>query len=426
MTLRARAALEAADVVIGHTTYIKLVRDLIPGKQVIAKGMTAELKRCREALQQAAAGHTVALVSSGDSGIYGMAGPTYEVLLQSGWRPNTDIQVEVIPGSTAAITCAALVGAPLTHDFCTISLSDLLTPWPVIAGRLEAAARADFVVALYNPKSARRRQQLLAAQRLLLRHRRPDTPVAIVTAAHREQQRIEYCTLGELANGEIGMLSTILVGNRSTFFREGLMITPRGYEHKYQPLTGEPRAGEKPGRSLSLGLAGWRTTLHRDLRDRPATSLAALARKLEVPLGDVLVAITEDGAPSAASGYRATPMGAPQLARVLDALRPWVGLRVVVASGAGVRAELRIRGDELQSMGDELIVIHQRFTLHLPWSDVAALWLITDGRTSHGAYCLDDRQEPLCEFWLTSDQPGSNGTAKLRFLKTRDRFLAAN
>nr|MBS0021659.1 precorrin-3B C(17)-methyltransferase [Gammaproteobacteria bacterium] len=167
MTLRARTALQAADVVIGHTTYIRLVRNLISGKQVIAKGMTAEIDRCREALEQAKEGKTVALVSSGDSGVYGMAGPAYEVLLQSGWRPGTGIAVEVIPGSTAAVTCAALVGAPLTHDFCTISLSDLLTPWPVIAGRLEAAARSDFVVALYNPKSMRRRQQLIEAQRLL-------------------------------------------------------------------------------------------------------------------------------------------------------------------------------------------------------------------------------------------------------------------
>ncbi|MDY6957505.1 MAG: precorrin-3B C(17)-methyltransferase, partial [Pseudomonadota bacterium] len=156
MTQRAREAIAASDVVIGYSTYIKLVTPLLSGKRVIRKGMTEEIDRCVEAHAHAREGRTVALISSGDIGIYGMAGPTYEVLLQAGWHPDSDIEVEVVPGATALSACAALVGAPLTHDFCAISLSDLLTPWPVIARRLEAAARADFVVALYNPKSGRR------------------------------------------------------------------------------------------------------------------------------------------------------------------------------------------------------------------------------------------------------------------------------
>ncbi|HNL92809.1 MAG TPA: precorrin-3B C(17)-methyltransferase, partial [Pseudomonadales bacterium] len=172
MTARARAAITQADTVIGYTTYIKLVADLIDGKEVIRKGMTEELDRCHEALARAREGKNVALVSSGDSGVYGMAGPTYEVLLESGWRPGDGVEVEVVPGSSAINSCAALVGAPLTHDACTISLSDLLTPWPTIMRRIEAAARADFVIALYNPKSGRRTQQIVEAQRILLQYRK--------------------------------------------------------------------------------------------------------------------------------------------------------------------------------------------------------------------------------------------------------------
>ena len=148
MSFKAKAAISESDVVIGYTTYIKLVKDLLDGKEVIRKGMTEEIDRCIEAYEQAKQGKTVALISSGDIGVYGMAGPTYEVLLQAGWTPRDDIQVEIVPGSTALSACASLVGAPLTHDFCSISLSDLLTPWPVIARRIEAAGHADFVIAL--------------------------------------------------------------------------------------------------------------------------------------------------------------------------------------------------------------------------------------------------------------------------------------
>lgn len=262
MTARARSAIAEADTVVGYATYIKLVEDLLDGKEVVKKAMTEELDRAIEALERARAGKKVALISSGDAGVYGMAGPTYEVLFQAGWTPESGIEVEIVPGASALNTCAALVGAPLTHDFCAISLSDLLTPWPVIARRLDAAASADFVVALYNPKSGRRTGQIVEAKRLFLRHRRPDTPVAVVKSAYRPKQRIEFTTLAQMNECDIGMLSTVLIGNSNTFVRDGLMITPRGYANKYDVESGEARNGERAGRSLSSGLLGWIDTMH--------------------------------------------------------------------------------------------------------------------------------------------------------------------
>ena len=277
MTERARAAIAQADTVIGYVTYIKLVADLLEGKEVIRKSMTEELDRAIEALDRARLGKKVALISSGDAGIYGMAGPTFEVLFQAGWIPPEplpcgnlpagSVEVEIIPGTSALNACAALVGAPLTHDFCAISLSDLLTPWPVIARRLHAAASADFVTALYNPKSGRRTQHIVQAQQLFLRHRRPDTPVAIIKSAYRSRQHIVLTTLAEMTNHDIGMLSTVLIGNSNTYVQNGLMVTPRGYANKYNVAAENgseksAHAGEKAGKSLSSGLAGWLQTLH--------------------------------------------------------------------------------------------------------------------------------------------------------------------
>ncbi len=257
MSARAVEVIKNSDVIIGYTTYISLVKDLIKDKQVVRKGMTEEIDRCIEAYEQARKGKTVAIVSSGDIGIYGMAGPTYEVLFQSGWTPDSKISLEVVPGTTALSACAALVGAPLTHDFCSISLSDLLTPWPTIACRLESAGKGDFVIALYNPKSGRRTKQILEAQNILLHYRRANTPVAIVKSAYRRKQRIEYTTLDKMSECEIGMLSTVLIGNSSTFMQHQLMVTPRGYANKYQNLTGNILSGEKAGHSLSMGLDSW-------------------------------------------------------------------------------------------------------------------------------------------------------------------------
>jgi len=292
MTQRARDAIAEADVIVGYVTYIKLVAELIEGKEVIRKGMTEELDRAVSALEAARAGKKVALISSGDAGVYGMAGPTYEVLFQSGWTPDDPVQVEIIPGASALNSCAALVGAPLTHDFCAISLSDLLTPWPVIARRLDAVAYADFVVALYNPKSGRRTRQIVEAQRLFLRHRRPDTPVAIVKSAYRRRERIEFTTLDRMAEADIGMLTTVLIGNSHTFVKGGLMVTPRGYANKYDlEGGGETHAGEKAGRSLSTGLLGWLETLREE--HAAGQSIAALAARHRLPPGYIEATLAE-------------------------------------------------------------------------------------------------------------------------------------
>ena len=264
LTGRARDAIAEADTVIGYATYIRLVKDLLDGKEVIKKAMTEELDRAIEAYDRAKLGKKVALISSGDAGVYGMAGPTFEVLFQAGWTPDDGIEVEIIPGASAINTCASLVGAPLTHDFCAISLSDLLTPWPTIARRLDAVAYSDFVVALYNPKSGRRTRQIQEAQRIFLRHRDPNTPVAIVKSAFRAKQRIEFTTLEKMIEADIGMLSTVLIGNSNTFVKHGLMITPRGYANKYDVEVGSAgaRDGERAGHSLSTGLNGWLAAIH--------------------------------------------------------------------------------------------------------------------------------------------------------------------
>jgi precorrin-3B C17-methyltransferase len=290
MTQRARAAIAEADVVVGYVTYIKLVADLLEGKEVIRKGMTEELDRAVHALERAREGKKVALISSGDAGVYGMAGPTYEVLFQAGWTPETDVEVEIVPGASAINACASLVGAPLTHDFCSISLSDLLTPWPAIARRLDAAAAADFVVALYNPKSGRRTQQIVQAQQLFLRHRRPDTPVVVVKSAYRRRQCIEFTTLDKMSDCDIGMLSTVLIGNSHTFVRDGLMVTPRGYANKYAiDGDGSTHAGEKRGRSLSTGLLGWTENLRLDLAE--GVSVATLAQRHGLPVEYIEMAL---------------------------------------------------------------------------------------------------------------------------------------
>lgn len=290
LTGRARAAIAEADTVIGYATYIRLVAELLEGKEVVKKGMTEELDRAIEALDRARQGKKVALVSSGDAGVYGMAGPTFEVLFQAGWTPDSEIEVEIVPGASALNTCAALVGAPLTHDFCAISLSDLLTPWPTIARRLDAVAYSDFVVALYNPKSGRRTRQILEAQRIFLRHREPQTPVAIVKSAYRPKQRIEFTTLEKMGEADIGMLSTVLIGNSNTFIQHGLMVTPRGYANKYA-VDGSERAtreGEKAGVSLSSGLNGWLETIQQS-----GKSAAELALEYRLPEDYIQAALAE-------------------------------------------------------------------------------------------------------------------------------------
>ncbi|SRR5579875_199959 len=254
ITPRALAAIKQSDVVIGYSTYIKLIAHLLEGKEVIRKGMTEELDRASEAIEIARSGKTVALVSSGDIGIYGMAGPTFECLREMGWKPGDNPDVEVIPGITALSACASLLGAPLTHDFAAISLSDLLTPWPVIERRVEAAAAGDFVIALYNPQSKRRDWQLKRTQEIILKYRAPSTPTGIVKSAYRKLQNVVVTDLAHLTEHEIGMLTTVIIGNSSTYNFEGLIVTPRGYENKYDLVTHEVLEGQRPGLSLRLAV----------------------------------------------------------------------------------------------------------------------------------------------------------------------------
>ncbi len=293
LTGRARSAIAEADTVIGYATYIRLVKDLLDGKEVIKKAMTEELDRAIEAYDRAKLGKKVALVSSGDAGVYGMAGPTFEVLFQAGWTPDAGVEVEIIPGASAINTCASLVGAPLTHDFCAISLSDLLTPWPTIARRLDAVAYADFVVALYNPKSGKRTRQIQEARRIFLRHRDPNTPVAVVKSAFRAKQRIEFTTLDSMLDADIGMLSTVLIGNSNTYVKHGLMITPRGYANKYDVEIGNSAArdGEKRGISLSSGLNGWLAAIHAGHAD--GQSPAELAKAYRLPEDYIAAVLAE-------------------------------------------------------------------------------------------------------------------------------------
>ncbi len=296
MTGRARAAVAEAEVIVGYTTYLELLGDLAAGKRVVETGMTEEVDRARAAVELAEEGRRVAVVSSGDAGIYGMAGLVLEVLAARGWQPAPPVgggipaagaaphrlewsfsageeagravrlftrpqsrtgegsgrgatglapsatrrpavsllEVEVVPGVSALNAAAALVGAPLMNDFAVVSLSDHLTPWEVIARRLEAAGAGDMVVVLYNPKSGRRTWQLEEAVRILRRHRSGSTPAAAVKSAFRERQLVVVTTLEGLVEEDIGMLTTVIVGNSATRDLGGLLLTPRGYERKYE------------------------------------------------------------------------------------------------------------------------------------------------------------------------------------------------
>ncbi len=229
ITPAAQSAIAQADVVIGYSLYVDLVSSLLrPGQIVEALPITQERQRAERAIALANWGLTVAVISSGDCGIYGMAGLVLEELRAQGWDGKTP-DVEVFPGITALQATAARVGTPLMHDFCAISLSDLLTPWEVIEKRLNAAAQADFVTALYNPKSQTRTQQIAIAQQIFLQHRDPQTPVALVKAAFRPDEEIRITTLVQLLEEPIDMLTTVLIGNQSTRVYCDRMITPRGY-----------------------------------------------------------------------------------------------------------------------------------------------------------------------------------------------------
>lgn len=229
MTPAAQTAVTGADAVIGYSLYINLISSLLrPGQIVESLPIAQERQRAERAIALANWGLTVAVVSSGDAGIYGMAGLVLEQLRAENWDGQTP-GVEVFPGITALQAAASRLGAPLMHDFCAISLSDLLTPWPVIEKRLEAAARADFVTALYNPRSQTRTEQIGLARQIFLQYRDAQTPVAIARSVYREQEQITVTTLEKMLDFPIDMLSTVLIGNQSTGFYQNWLITPRGY-----------------------------------------------------------------------------------------------------------------------------------------------------------------------------------------------------
>ncbi|MBY0012999.1 precorrin-3B C(17)-methyltransferase [Paenibacillus typhae] len=255
ITGRALAAIEESEAVIGYNTYVELIRPLLTHQEIVGTGMTEEVSRAQEAVRRAEAGQTIAVISSGDAGVYGMAGLVYEVLMERGWSPSSGVEVEVIPGISAIQSCASLLGAPVMHDSCTISLSDHLTPWDSIAARVEAAGAADFVIAFYNPRSGRRTRQIEEARSILLRYRAPSTPVGIVRNAYRERQEIIITTLQDMPLQEIGMLSTVIVGNSSTIVYDGLMVTPRGYERKYN--LGADAQALKPHERLRPAAEPW-------------------------------------------------------------------------------------------------------------------------------------------------------------------------
>lgn len=192
--------------------------------------MMKEVDRCDLALEHAISGKNVALISGGDAGIYAMAGLIFEMARERDYEG----EIKIVPGIAAINSCAARLGAPLMHDFAAVSLSDLLTPWETIEKRLEATASTDFVVALYNPKSKKRTEQIVQARSIFLKHRSPDNIVGIVTGATREHEIIALTTLENMLDCEINMQSTVIIGNSQTFVWKGKMITPRGYNKKYQ------------------------------------------------------------------------------------------------------------------------------------------------------------------------------------------------
>lgn len=226
MTGKAAEVIESCDTIVGYGVYTDLISDLIKGKEVITTPMKKEVDRCHMAVQAAIAGKNVAMVSSGDAGIYGMAGLIIEVLSE---YENHNVEVEVIPGITAASSAAAVLGAPLTHDFAVISLSDLLTPWERIEKRLSLASEAGFIICLYNPSSKKRADYLKKACEIVMKNLPEETPCGFVQKIAREGQKSRVLTLKELAETQVDMFTTVVIGNETTKIIDGRLVTPRGY-----------------------------------------------------------------------------------------------------------------------------------------------------------------------------------------------------
>ncbi|MBV8557044.1 MAG: precorrin-3B C(17)-methyltransferase [Planctomycetaceae bacterium] len=284
LTPDAASALDAADVVVGYQGYLDLIAPRLAGKEVIGRGLGQEVERARAALELAERGRTVALVSSGDAGVYGMGGVAWELAA----RRETDVEIVVVPGVTAACSAAARLGAPLAHDWACLSLSDLLTPWDVIARRAEAVARADFALVVYNPGSRTRTWQLAALAEVLLRHRDPRTPVGLVENAYRPGERVEVVRLSDLATATVSMFTTVVIGSSRTFLCRGRMVTPRIHEAKTAETGPSP---DLPGPSPTEEVSGLERSPGERRRHSPgdaimAESLAIIERELGPSPGD--------------------------------------------------------------------------------------------------------------------------------------------
>ncbi|MDR7870496.1 MAG: precorrin-3B C(17)-methyltransferase [Tissierellaceae bacterium] len=224
MTYKAVEVIKKSEVIVGYTPYIEYLGDLADGKELISTGMRGELERCNAAIDMVRNGKDTSIISTGDAGLYGMAGPILELA--------TDIEVEIIPGVTAAFSAAAELGSPIMHDYASISLSDLLTPWEVIVNRVQKAAEADFVISIYNPKSKGRKAHLEKAIEIILQYRDGSTPVGIVRNSGRPDTNITITTLSEIDYESVDMLCVLIIGNSNTFIRDKQIITPRGYNIK--------------------------------------------------------------------------------------------------------------------------------------------------------------------------------------------------
>ena len=230
MTQQSLEALDAADVIVGYTVYLDLLGERFAGKELLSTPMKQETERCRLAFAEAAKGKRVAMVCSGDAGIYGMASLMFEIKEELG-DDAAGIDIDVIPGITAASSGAAVLGAPLNHDFCVISLSDLLTPWELIEKRLRAAAEGDFAIAIYNPSSKKRHDHLRKACDILLETAEPERACGYVRSIGRDGEEFRACTLAELRDTEVDMFTTVFIGNSETHIIGGKMVTPRGYRN---------------------------------------------------------------------------------------------------------------------------------------------------------------------------------------------------
>ncbi|MBO7710441.1 MAG: precorrin-3B C(17)-methyltransferase [Lachnospiraceae bacterium] len=234
MTIKAVRALEDCDVIIGYTVYVDLVKEHFPDKELMTTPMRGEEKRCELAFAEAEKGKTVVMVCSGDAGVYGMSG----LILEMG-HFHPDVQIEIIPGVTAALSGSAVLGAPLIHDFCLISLSDLLTPWSRIEKRLLLASEADMSICLYNPSSHKRKDYLRRACDIMMQHKSPETVCGIVNNIGREGESFRIMTLKELRDTEVDMFTTVFIGNSQTRELDGHMVTPRGYRSERNASTEE-------------------------------------------------------------------------------------------------------------------------------------------------------------------------------------------